>query len=388
MSIKKKYLFYPIACFFLLSLFAQKASTQCDSFSFPNINNTGASFFSCETGELKTYSLKNESVVSTPRKESLGGFIHKLVWSPDGKKILVLAENIPAAKQQTAFTSPERELGSLNWWLYNLDTSKSTLLAKDIILAGWISNNEIVYNWNNDNLFKADTNNLTKYTELTKLTPNSNTLDDSLIPLTTSKAIIFPIKNGFYKINPSSNKADFFSLSSPVFESIVNQFNSSEVIFRLNSSLVRFNIDNDKIETIDTSFSGHNIIFYQINSLAFLGDNDRIYIYYFDSGKKELLSSTANTVDKIFPLPIEGEFLFIIGDSLYKNFPYENPKLLMGQSKNITAEKTATQTEATTKNKLSPYVIILLVILSVILGFVIYRYLQNKKKNESENKNI
>jgi hypothetical protein len=351
MKIFKK-LFYlaVILLIFSPAIDSELASAQCNIFDFPLIQKNNLLFFSCELGEIQKLDYQN-NISSVPSKNNLGGFVHNFIWSPDGNNALILAENVSAATQTLELYSPEREIDSLNWWVYDLRIGKARLLNKNIISIGWTSNDEVVYNWNNATLSTAKINDLDsdKHIELANITGDSVSLDEVVSPVNLNDTILFPIKKGFYTLNLSNKKVKYYLLSDGIQKIIANTFEQNIFIIKSGNSLYKFTISDENISALEKEFSATDLAFLNKNSLVIVEADGKAYSYDIQSKVKTMiLLNLSGAISGVFSMGNEDEFIFTIGNNVYrKNIKNDSSVLLIGkESNNIVQPETSSATQS------------------------------------------
>jgi len=360
-----------------LILFAAFGKTtwaeQCGSFNFPLIQQDSVVFFNCDLGEMQKFDSQG-MLSSVPGKENLGGFIRNLLWSPDETKALILSENVSAALQVLKFYSPERELNSLNWWLYDFNTGEARLLDKEIISIGWASSNEVVYNWENRNLSiaKIDSPRFSDYTNLTDITNDSNDLDTAAAPLIAADTVIFPMKRGFYKITPSKREATYHSLSEGLKKIAANPFDKAVFVIQSESSLYKFTAPSESLEIISSPFSAIDLAYVNDNSLAILEKDKQTYSFDLNSAVKNPLPlNISETASGLFSAGNAGEFIFVSGNNIYRKTVTLDSPMLVGK-----IPESIDRTSTPVPDKIfNIYLIIapILALFVLIVGFFIYK---------------
>ncbi|GEM_PF-1375638 len=399
-----------ITIFFISSVFTKPASAQlatCNTFDFPSVQNNILRFFNCDSGEVQEFNGQN-ALVSISGQENLGGGVHSFVWSPDGKKAFVLSENVLAAVQTLKFYSSNRELNSLNWWSYDLDTDQATLLDKDILSLGWASNNAVIYNLNNKALYVSNAD-LSNPVKLMDIKGDSSDINDILASVSLGGVTIFPMEKGFYSVETSSHIATYFPLSGGIQKIITDPFKEDYFIIKSGSALYKFTVADKKLVSINDSFSADDMSFLNNSNLIIVGKDGKAYSYDISS-KAELPIplKAAGNIFKVFFLGNPDEFVFTIGKKIYKGktdgsitllsvdgiasssseIPNNNSlsqKQPLSTPANTATVNTTTANQSSADNSLSPTALItILVIVLVIIGVVLIYKRVSSKKNPSD----
>lgn len=305
----------------------------CDYFGFPFVSGDSAriTFFDCETGQLRVYDANGTSVVPLESEKNLGGFVQKLNWSPDGNRALILAENVSAAKQELMFRTSDRELNSLNWWLYDVRTDRAELLDGHVIDAGWVSADRIIYDWDNSKLSVSDIADLGKFEKIADI-PDSyiRTPDDGLSPVSSGSTVVFPMKKGLFSVSDGGHRATFIPVDGSIMRIVANPFTPDDYAVWTDSGMFRLNSASGSFRRIDSGLTVRDIVYYAPDTLALLVGNGTVYVHDMTSGKEDVLMNVTGSVGKIFSIAREREILFTSGSEVFKKVGTESAVSLRG----------------------------------------------------------
>ncbi len=292
----------------------------CDTFAFPSVSSDGntITFFSRETGDLRQYDVQGAVASSLERRLSLGGSVLKIVWSPDGKRMLLLAENVPAAKQELRFLSQDRDMDSLNWWLYDPATDDAVLLDAGIVDAGWLPDGRIVYDWNDVELSVTDMSNPGTHVRLAALSGAGRKTDDALGVATSSGRAVFPANNGIYDLGADGLTVRFFPTEAAVTGVAANPFDPDRFLVSTASGPILFDATSGRLEKIDTALSVRQSVFIGKTSVALSVADGKVYSHDIGTDSESVILNVSDPVDDIFGTGREGEFLFTSGEQVFK----------------------------------------------------------------------
>jgi hypothetical protein len=305
----------------------------CDYFGFPFVLGSSAqiTFFDCETGQLRMYDANGSTVIPIESGKNLGGFVHKLVWSPDGNRVLILTENIAAAKQELKFYSQNRALNTLNWWLYDIQNDRAELLDGHIIDAGWISANRIIYDWDNTKLSMSDISALGTFEKVLDLPVSSvRTMTDGLYPVASGTTVVFPMKTGVYSVQENGHRSVFLPTEGSVLRVVANPFSKDDFVIQTDAGIFRLDATEGVYHRLDSVSSARDMIYYAPDALALLVGEGSVYVHDMTSGKEEALVNVTGKIGKIFSIGHEKEFLFTSGTAVFKKVGSETEVSLPG----------------------------------------------------------
>ncbi|NTW15205.1 MAG: hypothetical protein HGA38_02420 [Candidatus Moranbacteria bacterium] len=297
------------------------AQVCCRTFGFPFVADDGneVAFYQQQTGGLFRYDISSDAALPIGESRNLGGSIKKLSWSPDGSRILVLSGNLPAVKQELPFRTPDRDLDSLNWWLYELSTEKQTLLGAGVVDAGWLPDGRIVYNWKNETVSVSSESDLSRFANVATLPPGSDRkAEDGLSTVTSSSYAVMPVSSGIYVLGTDGASVRFFDAGSEVVDVFADVFDPTVFLVRTGSGLRLFDATAGRFRDVTTTVSVRDVAFIGRSVLAVLASDGRVHSISIDSGKEGVILSPADTIDRIFSTGKEGEFLFTSGDRVFK----------------------------------------------------------------------
>lgn len=389
----------------------------CNTFDFPSLQKNNLYFFNCNTGEVEKFDTQN-SLTAIPAQNNLGGSVSAFIWSPDGKKALVLSANISAAMQNMEFYSPDRGIDSLNWWLYDLTTGQATLLDKNILSAGWASDTTIVYNSDNAAFYTTGAN-FESPVKLADIGQDSDNLNDIVAPVNLGGITVFPMEKGFYSINVGQKSATYYSLPDGIQKILADPFQADYFIIQSGNTLYKFTISNQQLSAIDNNFSANDLAFLNQGVLVIVGRDGKVYSYNINSKVKSLIPLKASgVVYRVFSLVSPESFVFTIGQAIYRGNSSGTTTLLSkdGNAPDNTGQSTGNNTRTQTQTKTIPTgalsvnptgptstqtsstpannsglttLIILLVVALIILiaGVIIYKKLNKSENKNDENKN-
>ncbi len=365
----KKILFLTLilVIFFTPSLLA----AQCNLFEFPKITKgQDITFFDCDTGDFNIFTKEN-TLNPVPAKKSLGAFIHNLIWSPNGESVLILSENVSAAKQELTFYSPNRRLNSLNWWIYNINTGEALLLDEHILLASWISDDEIIYNWDNKNFARARINNLGQFAKIADITQDQNSLSglSTFQPVVLNDIIFFPMEKGFYSLRLDNKESFYNPLPENIKKAIINNFTNNSVVIQTEKALSSFSFSENILKSIDADFNAKDIAFYNQDSLVIADDNGQVYSYDINSKTKtRILLASSGEVSRVYSSGQSDEFLFVIGQNVYRKIIDGKDTMLFGLKTKVSP---AVIPEVPSEEKSYVFLIILAAIMVISIPLII-----------------
>ncbi|MFA6047409.1 MAG: hypothetical protein WCV59_01795 [Parcubacteria group bacterium] len=374
--------------FFLL--FSNFAFAQCQTFDFTLTKNSNFLFFNCDKGEIEKLD-NNNNISSVPRDKSLGGFVHNFIWSPDGTKALILSENVLAVLQKLELYSPQRELNSLNWWIYDLDTKKATLLDKKIISIGWASNDQVVYDWDNKNISIASINDpgFKKFTKLTDITGDSDDLNLIVSSVNMGNFTVFPMKKGFYAINSSEKKATYHPLAGGIQKIISDPFEQKYFIIKSGDSIYKYTPRDGNLAATDDAFSATDLAFLNSDSLVIVDTDGKVYSYDISTKTKLPITLTASgKVSRVFSAGNKEEFIFTIGSNIYRENTENKSSFLLragSEQKPTASSSVATQpsdnsvAQTTTQTSKIVYIILIALLIMIVI-FVVLVVLKRRKR--------
>lgn len=336
----------------LLLSFPLKTHARCDIFNFPHAKNNDVLFFSCETGEIMKTS-ENGKFETLSGQKSLGSGVSHFLWSPDGTKALILAENISAAKQELELSTREREINSLNWWVYDLESGKSSLLDKNIVSIGWISSDEVIYNWTNQDISTAKINDpsLKEHKKIAAIKDDSNDIEKIVPPASLHGTVIFPLEKGFWAIDTKQPEAKYFPLPSGIQKAISGKEGAGFFLVQSGNSLQKYIISEKKIVEIDASFSAASAAIVDKKTLVIVDAGGKLHSYDTDTKEtKPIAINVPGKVSEVFPAKNSREFIFSTGNAIYKK------NIDSGQTTKILSEEAITGDD-TTEAQLNPEVV-------------------------------
>lgn len=323
MLMNTKPVHFLVGVIFLLSAFADSAgaaSECCQTFGFPlvSVDTSTITFYSRKTGDLFRYDVSGSAAESLGRGLSLGASIKKIVWSPDGKRMLLLAENVPAAMQELRFLSQDRDIDSLNWWLYDPATDDAVLLDAGIVDAGWLPDGRIVYDWNDVELSVMDVSHPGTHVRLAALSGAGRKTDDALGVSTSTSRAVFPANNGIYDLGADGSTVRFFPTEAAVTGVAVNPFDPDRFLVSTASGPILFDATSGRLEKIDTTLSVRQSVFIGKTSAALLVADGKVYSHDIGTDSESMILNVSDPVDDIFGTGREGEFLFTSGEQVFK----------------------------------------------------------------------
>lgn len=313
--LQKIILFLFFGTFVFFPFFAH--GQQCNYSSSLTKGNESLLLYNCKKGEIERID-QNDAVLSLEEeRESLGGFVHAIAWSPDGNRAFVLSENIFPAKQTIAFSTLLREKESLNWWLYDMTSGSAVLLDKEILSIGWASNSSAIYNWDNKEIrtAKIQTSSFEEPKTITTLQSSTNILEHILPPLSSDSQTLFPLEKGFYIIQKSS-EAKYIDLPDGVKKIALNPFNTS--IFLVHSNNTLFSLDEKgNFSTLDADFPFIDFSFLDANLLAVADKDGNPFSYALDTQTETPLFLGGYKGIMQILQTYKGKCLFVSGDNTY-----------------------------------------------------------------------
>jgi outer membrane protein assembly factor BamB len=353
---------------------------ECDQFSFPFVAEDADQvfFLDCRTGDIRKYDVSGNKVAVLPYRYNLGGFVQKLVWSPDASRVFVLAKNVAAAKQKLLFSTPERELDSLNWWSYDIGEDSASLLDENVVSIGWLSDGRVVYNWDNKSISVADARDLDLYERLIPLSSARDTIGGSVIPAYSDTGTVFPSGTGLYDIRRDDLQIEYHDLGSEIISLSPDFFDPNTFVVRTMSGFFIFNRSAAGIRKLDISSDIREVVFYDQQTLAMLSSNGKVYRYNTENGEQNVIVGTSTPVEKLFSFHREGEILYVSDGMVYKKKEQEEPVSLFDIGVNISMEGTQSSggSEAYATERFAsiggiPGLLIVFVLLVVVVAFVV-----------------
>jgi hypothetical protein len=285
MGKKEKSLLFLVVIFLFSVPFFSKASS-CITYGQPFFhsmdqpNNILA--YNCEEGVIKDLDIGKFLVSDVSGTDDLGSFIHKLVWSPDGENVAILAENVSPAIRNLKLFSSDKNDGELLWWIYNLKSHQAAILPDGILSIGWLDGNNLVYNFQNTEIRKININNVGQPVKLISPLKGKNNLEDDLVPAMLGENMIFPLDHGFYVINKSNGNAEFKAIDKIIKGISVDYFSSNVFAIETDADF-RIYGNNAEILKINQIFS-HPVF---VSSNLILGVKNDGAVYSFDEAQKK-----------------------------------------------------------------------------------------------------
>jgi len=305
---------------FLFSLAFAKAASAQSTFDFPSVRNGEILFYNQDFGEIQKFDSQNK-ISQVPGAENFGGFVHNLVWSPDGNRTFVLAENIQPAVGELTFYAPERPYGSLNWWVFDFDSKKATLLDKNILSIGWLSDNQAVYNWNNLNFSIVEFADSAPgvHTILAGIKTDSNDLNSVISPVSASGILLFPMKQGFYAIGANGKEIRYHAPAGGIQKVLTGIFGQNYFLVQSGNYLYKFTGEDQSLTSLDIPFPVTDMAFFGKNSLVVTKADKQAYLYDTEAKNSTPVSpGVPGSVSRIFSSGVENEFLFVVGKNIYR----------------------------------------------------------------------
>lgn len=273
---------------------SQDALNQDGNFLYPKLTNNLLLYYDREAGAIH-YALMPDvdGLISTEGSvEGLGGFIDQLSWSPDVSHMAVRAENILLAKTELPFYSNTRKDGSKNWWVYEPETKLSTLMDSKIQNVGWLSNEEIIYNFDNKTIARAPINNLDNFQTIANINQGSVPIYP-INPVITETHALFPSNHGVYTINLKENSYKFFETTDVLKNIIKNPYIDDRALLITEGGLSLLTLSSNTVETLIQKTISSEAAFYNASDIVFVGSDGTLYNYNID--KKEESKLEINT---------------------------------------------------------------------------------------------